>query len=85
MFFDRKALFYRVILDEAHKIKNQKSLMSQACRKLNAEYRWYVSGTPVQNGIAELYPAMSFLKVVNFDTWDHFDKVTISQSKMTRS
>ncbi|QRW08198.1 SWI/SNF-related matrix-associated actin-dependent regulator of chromatin subfamily A member 3-like 3 [Ceratobasidium sp. AG-Ba] len=49
----KKALFgiqwKRVVLDEAHHIRNPKAKMSQAASALNGYYRWAVSGTPIVN------------------------------------
>ena len=44
-----RAFFYRVVLDEAHCIKNHNSQTSVACRALMARHRWAVSGTPIHN------------------------------------
>ncbi|KAI9790308.1 MAG: hypothetical protein M1833_001967 [Piccolia ochrophora] len=55
--------FYRVVLDEAHSIKNHLSRTSIACCALNAKFRWALSATPVQNRLEELYPYMKFLKL----------------------
>ena len=38
----------RIILDEAHGIKNPSTIVSKACRMLKAESRWCVTGTPIQ-------------------------------------
>jgi len=46
--------WFRVILDEAQLIKNSRTLVCQAALALHAEYRWCLSGTPVQNSIDEL-------------------------------
>lgn len=43
----------RVILDEGHEIRNQKSKSHIACRALKAPIRWVVSGTPVFNSIKD--------------------------------
>ncbi|KAF2273008.1 uncharacterized protein EI97DRAFT_425181 [Westerdykella ornata] len=55
--------FYRIVLDEAQAIKNHSSRTSIACRALMADHRWALSGTPVLNGLAELYPYFKFLQV----------------------
>jgi SWI/SNF-related matrix-associated actin-dependent regulator of chromatin subfamily A3 len=42
-------LFFRVILDEAHQIRNPKSSTFRACAALQAERRWCLTGTPLTN------------------------------------
>lgn len=41
--------FFRIVLDEAHMIREQSTMQSQAVCKLCAQRRWAVTGTPVQN------------------------------------
>ncbi|KAG2491123.1 hypothetical protein HYH03_010567 [Edaphochlamys debaryana] len=53
----------RVVLDEAHTIKNPKAKMSQAAAKLKAERKWAVTGTPIQNRMADLYGLLAFLRL----------------------
>jgi Rad3-related DNA helicase len=45
----------RVILDEAHNIKDRRCNTAQAAFALRARYRWCLSGTPLQNRVNELY------------------------------
>ena len=52
----------RVILDEAHGIKNTQTLVSMACCQIIAERRWCVTGTPIQNSIQDVYGYLKFLK-----------------------
>lgn len=58
--------FYRVILDEAHNIKDRTSSTAKACDILNCEKRWCLSGTPLQNRIGELYSLIRFLDISPF-------------------
>jgi len=50
-----------VILDEAQNIKNPSSKIAQATRNLRAEYRFALTGTPVENRLMELWSIMEFL------------------------
>lgn len=52
----------KVVLDEAQAIKNFKSRTSIACLALKSQYRWALTGTPILNNLAELYPYFRFLK-----------------------
>lgn len=58
-----KQQFDLVLLDEVQKIKNRGSGISQAARKLvSSQYKWGLSGTPVENRIDDLVSIFSFLK-----------------------
>ncbi|KAF4999508.1 hypothetical protein FDECE_11499 [Fusarium decemcellulare] len=56
-----KVDWYRIILDEAHAIKNRASSTTLACWQLSAKYRWVLSGTPISNSLDEFYPYLRFI------------------------
>ena len=58
--------WFRVILDEAHVIKNSTARQTKAVIALNAQRRWVVTGTPIQNSSVDLYPLMAFLRFQPF-------------------
>ena len=58
--------YHRVILDEAHSIKSRTTSVAKACFALKADYKWCLSGTPVQNRIGEFFSLLRFLEVVPF-------------------
>jgi len=50
-----------VILDEAQNVKNPETKQSKAARSLHADYRFALTGTPVENNVGELWAIMEFL------------------------
>ncbi|XP_014275911.1 transcription termination factor 2 isoform X2 [Halyomorpha halys] len=57
----------RVILDEAHTIRNHKSHTAQAVFMLRSRYKWALTGTPIHNKQDDLYSLLKFLKCKPFD------------------
>ncbi|XP_078035489.1 transcription termination factor 2-like [Augochlora pura] len=62
-----KICWERVILDEAHVIRNHKSKMAEAVHGLTSKKRWALTGTPIQNKEMDLYSILKFLKCSPFD------------------
>ncbi|KAI9724409.1 MAG: hypothetical protein M1812_000477 [Candelaria pacifica] len=58
--------FHRLILDEAHNIKTRTTGVAKACFALKADFKWCLSGTPVQNRIGEFFSLLRFLNVKPF-------------------
>ena len=67
--------YFRVILDEAHTIKNRQSKTAKACYELQAKHRWVLTGTPIVNRLEDLFSLVHFLRVEpwsNFSFWKTF-------------
>ena len=69
-----KAKFHRVILDEAQCIKNRNTKTARAAHQLQATYRWCLTGTPMMNGVKELYSLIKFLRIKPYCKWEEFSK-----------
>ena len=50
-----------VILDEGHRLRNRKTQLYQAIIQLQPEYRFALTGTPMQNRPDEIYALMSWI------------------------
>ncbi|KAG1654624.1 Transcription termination factor 2 [Nymphon striatum] len=64
----------RIILDEAHQIKNHKSQCSKAICQLRAGKRWAVTGTPIHNDLLDMYSLLRFLRCSPFDEYQLWKK-----------
>ncbi|KAG5637212.1 hypothetical protein H0H81_005375 [Sphagnurus paluster] len=73
----KSALFrvkwWRIVLDEAHNIKNEKTKGAIACCELEGKFRWCLTGTPMQNNVGELYSLIKFLRIKPLNNWDTFN------------
>jgi len=59
---DLRAIDWKgLILDEAQNIKNPSSKTAQSVRSLKAEYKFALTGTPIENRLIELWSIMEFL------------------------
>ncbi|KAI1006246.1 DNA repair protein [Podosphaera aphanis] len=58
--------FHRIILDEAHNIKSRNTGCAKACFALQADHKWCLSGTPLQNRIGEFFSLIRFLDIRPF-------------------
>ncbi|KAI6694509.1 hypothetical protein NL676_022219 [Syzygium grande] len=82
----KKIEWWRVILDEAHVIKNVNAQQSRAVTNLKARRRWAVTGTPLQNGSFDLFSLMAFLRFEPFSIksyWQSLIQRPLSQRNQT--
>lgn len=57
----RRLRFTAAVLDEAQYIKNQKAAVTKAVKQLNADCRFALTGTPIENRLAELWSIFDYL------------------------
>lgn len=71
----RRFAWEYIIIDEAHRIKNEKSSLSEQLRTFKSRNRLLITGTPLQNNLHELWSLLNFLlpdvfgDSAVFDSW----------------
>jgi len=76
--------YHYVILDEAQTIKNHRSRAHKSVRELNSAHRVCLSGTPIENGLEELWSLFDFLMpglLGNETAFRQFYRIPIEQHK----
>ncbi|XP_054904484.1 chromodomain-helicase-DNA-binding protein 1-like isoform X2 [Poeciliopsis prolifica] len=51
-----------LVVDEAHRLKNQNSLLHKTLTEFSVGFRLLLTGTPIQNNLQELYSLLSFIQ-----------------------
>lgn len=66
----RKVQWRYLVIDEAHRIKNEKSKLSEIIREFETTNRLLLTGTPLQNNLHELWALLNFLLPDVFNSSD---------------
>lgn len=75
-----KSLWHRVILDEAQCIKNKNTRNAKAACQLKSITRFCLTGTPMMNGVGELYSLIHFLRIKPYNDHTRFQQVSLHPS-----
>ena len=55
--------WFRVVLDEAHRIKSRNTGTTRSAYALSGEMKWCLTGTPLQNRVGDLYSLLRFMRI----------------------
>lgn len=69
-----QAHWHRVILDEAHEIRDPRTQSAKALCALKAGRRWAVTGTPIQNHLSDFKALLQYLRAFPYDDPFVFDR-----------
>ena len=70
----KKVRWRYLYIDEAHRIKNEHSLLATVVRTFSTEHRLLITGTPLQNSLHELWALLNFLVPSMFDQASDFEQ-----------
>jgi ATP-dependent helicase STH1/SNF2 len=74
-YYLNKITWQYIIVDEGHRMKNFKSKFTQTLgTQFNSVYRLLLTGTPLQNNLAELWALLNFILPKIFNSCDEFEK-----------
>lgn len=76
-----KMNMFRIVLDEAHTIREQSAAQTQAIFRLNSQRHWSVTGTPIQNRLEDLVSVTKFLGLYPYDDRSRFNMHILSRFK----
>ncbi|KAJ5802175.1 uncharacterized protein N7503_004625 [Penicillium pulvis] len=72
--------WHRLVLDEAHVIRNSSTKTFKAIMNISAVIRWCMSGTPVQNSLDDLESLVKFLRIPILDNSSIFRRFVTGPS-----
>lgn len=56
-----------LMVDEAHRLKNDDSLLYKSLKEFDTNHRLLITGTPLQNSLKELWSLLHFIMPEKYD------------------
>ncbi len=70
--FFRKHHWHYVVIDEGHRLKNEKNMIGTLVRQMSTANRLLLTGTPLQNNLHELWALLNYLMPDIFNDYTTF-------------
>lgn len=69
-----------LMVDEAHRLKNDNSLLHKALSEFSTYHRVLITGTPLQNSLKELWALLHFIMPTKWVRLNHLGQCTLDAS-----
>ncbi|KAG9393679.1 SNF2 family N-terminal domain [Carpediemonas membranifera] len=63
-----------LVVDEAHRLKNNESVLYRSLQRFKTDWRCLVTGTPLQNSVKELWALLHFIAPQTFPSAQEFEE-----------
>ena len=73
--------WHRVVLDEAHMIRNHSTTISRAVSALQSDRHWCITGTPIQNRLTDVFGLFRFLQLQPWNDYKTFNELILQPWK----
>lgn len=80
--------YLRIVLDEAHTIRNRTTKTAKAIHELQLKRKWVLTGTPVVNRLDDIFSIVKFLRLEpwsNFSYWKTFVTLPFEQKQFNQT
>lgn len=75
----------RIVLDEAHIIKNRSTKAAVAACRLDAQFRFCLTGTPCQNSLEDIHSLLKFLRIAPYNDFKLFKTDVLEPYKRNKN
>ena len=72
--FFQDLIWSNIVVDEAHRLKNEDSLLYKVLNEVDSHHRLLLTGTPLQNNLKELWCLLNYLKLSDIEDWPTFEQ-----------
>lgn len=81
----QQVMFHAVVLDESQVVKNPESKTYEAVRRLKSKHKLVLTGTPIENGLEDLWAQLNFVNPGMLGSLKFFRENFVEQIKLKNS
>ena len=77
-------IWSNIVVDEAHRLKSDVSLLYKVLMEMESHHRLLLTGTPLQNNLRELWCLLNYLRIEEVTTWEVFESEYGTEEERTK-